>query len=81
MVCISVTDSGIGIAPAHQALVFEEFRQVEGVQHAQQGTGLGLPISKRLVELHGGRLWLSSTPGQGATFAFTVPIDPAAQVT
>jgi signal transduction histidine kinase len=81
MVCISVTDSGIGIAPAHQALVFEEFRQVQDAQHAQQGTGLGLPISKRLVELHGGRLWLESQPGEGATFAFTVPISPVARVT
>jgi signal transduction histidine kinase/DNA-binding LacI/PurR family transcriptional regulator len=80
MVCIRVTDSGIGIAPAHQALVFEEFRQVQDAQHAQQGTGLGLPISKRLVELHGGRLWLESQPGEGSTFAFTVPISPAAAV-
>jgi nitrogen-specific signal transduction histidine kinase len=78
MVCISVTDSGIGIAPAHQALVFEEFRQVQDAQHAQQGTGLGLPISKRLVELHGGRLWLESQLGEGATFAFTVPVSAAA---
>jgi signal transduction histidine kinase len=78
MICISVTDSGMGIAPAYQALVFEEFRQIEDAQHQQQGTGLGLPISKRLVELHGGRIWLESTSGQGATFAFTLPISPAA---
>jgi signal transduction histidine kinase/DNA-binding LacI/PurR family transcriptional regulator len=78
MVCIRVTDSGRGIAPKHQALVFEEFRQVEDALHQQQGTGLGLPISKRLVELHGGRIWLESTPGQGSTFSFTLPISPAA---
>jgi signal transduction histidine kinase/DNA-binding LacI/PurR family transcriptional regulator len=78
MVCIRVTDSGPGIASAHQALVFEEFRQVEDAQRLQQGSGLGLPISKRLVELHGGRLWLESTAGEGATFAFTLPISPAA---
>jgi signal transduction histidine kinase/DNA-binding LacI/PurR family transcriptional regulator len=78
MICISVTDSGMGIATEHQALVFEEFRQVEDALHQQQGTGLGLPISKRLVELHGGRLWLESRPGEGSTFSFTVPISPAA---
>jgi signal transduction histidine kinase/DNA-binding LacI/PurR family transcriptional regulator len=78
MICIRVTDSGMGIAPENQALVFEEFRQVQDAQHRQQGTGLGLPISKRLVELHGGRIWLESRPGEGATFAFTLPISPAA---
>jgi signal transduction histidine kinase/DNA-binding LacI/PurR family transcriptional regulator len=78
MICIRVADSGRGIAPEHQALVFEEFRQVQDGRPPQQGTGLGLPISKRLVELHGGRIWLESRPGEGTTFAFTLPIGPAA---
>jgi signal transduction histidine kinase len=80
MICIRVTDSGRGIAPEQQALVFEEFRQVQEAQHRQQGSGLGLPISKRLVELHGGKIWLESQPGEGSTFAFTLPIGPAAPV-
>jgi signal transduction histidine kinase/CheY-like chemotaxis protein len=74
---ISVQDTGMGIAPEHQGLVFEEFRQVEGdTTRPQQGTGLGLPISKRLIELHGGRMWLDSALGQGSTFAFTLPAQP-----
>jgi signal transduction histidine kinase/CheY-like chemotaxis protein len=73
-VTISVTDTGIGIPLEEQARVFEEFQQVQdGLSRAYQGTGLGLPISKRLVELHGGRMWLESTPGAGSTFYFTVP--------
>jgi CheY-like chemotaxis protein len=74
---LSVQDTGMGIAPEHQGLVFEEFRQVEGdTTRTQQGTGLGLPISKRLIELHGGRMWLDSVPGQGSTFFFTLPAQP-----
>lgn len=73
--CISVTDTGIGIAPEHQHMIFEEFRQVQGeLTRAYQGTGLGLPITKRLVEMHGGKMWLESTPGVGSTFYFTLPI-------
>jgi signal transduction histidine kinase/DNA-binding response OmpR family regulator len=72
---ISVADTGIGIPPEYQAMVFEEFRQVDDeLNRQQQGTGLGLPISKRLVEMHGGEMWLSSTPGQGSTFSFTLPL-------
>jgi signal transduction histidine kinase/CheY-like chemotaxis protein len=72
---VSVQDSGLGIAPEHQERVFEEFQQVQGDLHrAHQGTGLGLPISKRLVELHGGRMWLESASGAGSTFSFTLPI-------
>ena len=74
-VVIEVCDTGMGIAPEHQALVFEEFRQVDSELGRQyQGTGLGLPITKRLVELHGGHMWLHSAPGVGSTFAFTLPI-------
>jgi CheY-like chemotaxis protein len=75
-VVIEVRDTGVGIAPEHQALIFEEFRQIDGaLNRQQQGTGLGLPISKRLVEMHGGRMWLESSAGIGSTFSFTLPID------
>jgi signal transduction histidine kinase len=69
-----VIDTGPGIAPEDTALIFEPFVQTsDGVRHAG-GTGLGLPISNRLVQAHGGRLWLESTPGHGAAFFFTLPI-------
>ncbi len=72
---IDVIDTGIGIAPEHQALIFEEFRQVQSdLQREYQGTGLGLPISKRLVEMHGGHMGMISTFGEGSTFFFTLPI-------
>jgi signal transduction histidine kinase len=71
---ISVTDSGVGIAPEDQATVFEEFRQVGATAQNVEGTGLGLAISRKFVELHGGRKWVASEVGQGATFAFTVPL-------
>lgn len=78
---IAVQDTGIGIAPEHQALIFDEFRQVQGnLQREYQGSGLGLPICKRLVEMHGGRLWVESTPGVGSTFSFTLPITEVAQI-
>jgi signal transduction histidine kinase/CheY-like chemotaxis protein len=73
-VCIAVRDTGIGIAPEEQALVFEEFRQA-GVASSQkhEGTGLGLALCRRFVELHGGRIWVESEPGVGSTFSFTLP--------
>ncbi len=75
MIRIEVADTGIGIDPHHQAMVFEEFRQVQNdLQREYQGTGLGLPISHRLVELHGGHMGVESTPGQGSIFYFTLPI-------
>ena len=72
---IAVTDTGVGIAPEDQAAIFEEFRQV-GLDDArrQEGTGLGLTLAKKFVELHGGRIWLQSQVGQGSTFSFTLPI-------
>ena len=70
---ISVQDTGPGIARADHARVFHEFQQTElGEQH--EGTGLGLALSKRLVELHGGRIWLESELGHGSRFAFTLPL-------
>ena len=70
---VSVTDTGPGIAPEDQQRIFEEFQQTDvGVQQ-REGTGLGLALSKRLVELHGGRLWVESELGHGSRFVFTLP--------
>ncbi len=72
---ISVADTGIGIAPEHFSRVFEEFRQVdERVARRVGGTGLGMPISKKLVEMQGGEMWFESEVGVGSTFYFTLPI-------
>ena len=71
---ISVSDTGIGIAPEDQARIFEEFRQVGGdYAHKKEGTGLGLTLAKKFVELHGGRIWVDSEVGKGSTFTFTLP--------
>jgi Na+/proline symporter/nitrogen-specific signal transduction histidine kinase len=70
---VEVSDNGPGIPPAQQALVFDKFRQGGDPAHRPQGTGLGLPISRRIVEHFGGRLWLKSEPGQGACFGFDLP--------
>ena len=71
---ISVSDTGIGIAPEDQATIFEEFRQVGGdYAHKKEGTGLGLTLAKKFVELHGGRIWVESEVGKGSTFIFTLP--------
>jgi signal transduction histidine kinase len=77
VITIAVSDTGIGIAPEDQARIFEEFRQV-GREDArkQEGTGLGLTLTKKFVELHGGRIWVQSQIGQGATFSFTLPEGP-----
>ena len=71
---LSVTDTGIGIRPEDQAVVFEEFRQVEGSGATHEGTGLGLAITKRLVEQQGGKISLESEPGKGSRFSFTLPL-------
>ena len=72
---VSVADTGIGIAPEDQEAVFEEFRQV-GTNYAQkrEGTGLGLTLTRRFVEMHGGKIWVESELGKGSTFTFTLPI-------
>jgi signal transduction histidine kinase len=71
---ISVTDTGVGIAPEDQEVVFEEFRQVGTASKKVEGTGLGLAISRKFIELHGGRIWVESQVGLGSTFAFTLPL-------
>jgi signal transduction histidine kinase len=72
---IAVKDTGIGIAPEDQALVFEEFKQVGRDQMRKaEGTGLGLALTRRFVELHGGAIRLESTPGKGSTFTVSLPL-------
>jgi len=74
-IAISVSDTGIGIAPEDQAAIFEEFRQVgRDDARKQEGTGLGLTLAKKFVELHGGRIWVESTVGTGSTFTFSLPV-------
>jgi len=75
VVAISVRDDGVGIAPEDQARIFLEFEQA-GKSKAQEGTGLGLALSRRFVELHGGQLIVDSAPGEGSTFLFTLPKTP-----
>ncbi len=70
---ISVTDTGIGIASEDQAAIFEEFRQVGSDAQRREGTGLGLTLARKFVELHGGRIWVESELGKGAIFTFTLP--------
>ncbi len=75
LVAFSVTDTGVGIASGDQELVFEEFRQVgSDYTRKAEGTGLGLALTKRFVELHGGTIRLESEPGKGSTFTFTIPL-------
>jgi Na+/proline symporter/nitrogen-specific signal transduction histidine kinase len=75
---VEVEDNGPGIPLEQQSVAFEKFRQVSGDQHYRPGgTGLGLPISRQIVEHFGGRLWLRSEPGQGACFGFSLPHQPA----
>ncbi len=74
-ILISVTDTGVGIAPHELDLVFESFRQAEHGKLASSGTGLGLPISKHFVEKHGGKLWVESQLGTGSTFFVSLPIE------
>ena len=77
---VSVSDTGIGIAPEDQEAVFEEFRQVGTAAKKVEGTGLGLALSRKFIELHGGRIWVQSQVGIGSTFTFTIPVRRADQV-
>ena len=71
---VSVRDTGIGIAPEDQEKVFEEFRQVGTASKKIEGTGLGLTLCRKFVELHGGKIWVTSQLGHGSTFTFTIPV-------
>jgi signal transduction histidine kinase len=71
---ISVTDTGLGIGPEDHDAVFEEFRQVGKADKKAEGTGLGLTLCRKFVELHGGRIWVKSQVGAGSTFTFTLPL-------
>jgi len=71
---VSVNDTGVGIAPEDQEAVFEEFRQVGTAEKKAEGTGLGLTLCRKFIELHRGRIWVKSQVGQGSTFIFTIPV-------
>jgi signal transduction histidine kinase len=74
VVQISVADTGVGIAPEDQGRIFEEFRQARGdVTRKAEGTGLGLTLTRKFIELHGGKIWVKSELGKGSTFTFTLP--------
>ena len=75
-VVVEVGDSGVGISPEHHELIFREFAQVDSsASRSHHGTGLGLTIARKLVELHGGRIWVDSKLGSGSRFFFTVPTE------
>ena len=72
-VVVSVADTGVGIAPEDLPRLFEDFQQAGNLRERRGGSGVGLAVSKRLIELHGGNMWVESKPGQGSTFRFTLP--------
>jgi signal transduction histidine kinase len=75
MFTVAVSDTGPGIAEADQQKIFEEFQQADSTSTRKQGgTGLGLAIAKKIIDMHGGRIWVESRPGQGSTFWFTLPV-------
>jgi signal transduction histidine kinase len=79
-ILVEIGDTGRGIAPDHHELIFREFAQVDSTaSRVHHGTGLGLTIARRYVELHGGRIWVESELGAGSRFFFTLPIAKAPQ--
>jgi signal transduction histidine kinase len=81
-ITVSVRDTGPGISRSDQAKIFEEFQQTDSsIAREKGGTGLGLTTSKRIVELHGGRIWVESSPGQGSKFSFMLPLQNERQGT
>jgi signal transduction histidine kinase len=78
-ICTSVRDTGIGISPENREMIFKEFRQVEdGSASVREGAGLGLAITKGLVEQQQGKIWVESEPGMGSRFTFSLPKAAAA---
>jgi len=78
---VAVSDTGVGIAAQDQERIFGEFQQVDSSSTRKKGgTGLGLAIARRIVELHGGRVWVDSRPGRGSTFSFTLPLASQGQM-
>ncbi|MGR3176617.1 MAG: sensor histidine kinase [Candidatus Anammoxibacter sp.] len=74
---ISVTDTGIGIKEEYQTEIFDEFYQIDGSQTREyEGTGLGLALTKRIIDLHGGKIWVESEESKGSKFLFTLPVHP-----
>jgi signal transduction histidine kinase len=71
---MSVSDTGVGIALEDQQAIFEEFQQVGTAAKRVEGTGLGLALSRKFIELHGGRIWVESQEGAGSTFTFAIPV-------
>ena len=67
-----IRDNGIGMDPANARRIFEPFRRLHG-EDDYEGTGIGLAVCERIVEQHGGRIWVSSVPGEGSVFSFTLP--------
>ena len=79
-VVVSVADTGVGVSEEDLPLVFQEFRQLGGFRRHKGGSGLGLAVSKRFIELHGGNMWVETEQDQGTTFHFTVPVDETAVI-
>jgi signal transduction histidine kinase len=71
---VAVSDTGVGIAPEDLEAVFEEFRQVGTTEKKAEGTGLGLALARKFIELHRGRIGVKSQIGAGSTFTFTIPV-------
>ena len=79
---IDVKDNGIGIKAEDQSIIFEKFQQVKDPTRGRPyGTGIGLTISKRIIDFHHGRIWVDSKPGQGSTFSFSLPTTREAALT
>ncbi len=75
-VCISVSDTGVGIAPENQQEIFDDFVRLAQPEHESEGIGPGLAIARRLVQAHGGKIWVESEPGSGSKFSFLLPRKP-----
>jgi signal transduction histidine kinase len=79
---IDVQDNGIGIKAEYQSKIFDKFQQVNDPTRGRPyGTGIGLTISKRIIDFHHGRIWVESKPGHGSTFSFSLPATPEAALT